>query len=376
MFAIFFRISLKSDPRILLISVSLMHQLFYFSIFLIMIAQMNSAQADNSLPIRLVIHGGAGTIERSKLTAEREQAYTQVLTQSLIAGYTVLNAGGSSVDAVIAAIVVMEDSPLFNAGKGAVFTHSGRNELDASIMDGSTRMAGAVAAVTTIRNPIRAAQAVMIQSPHVMLIGHGAEAFAAEKGLDIVDPAYFHTEFRWNQLQKAIKQERILLDHDADSGTPLPDHDQKHGTVGAVALDRNGNLAAGTSTGGLTNKRFGRVGDSPIIGAGTYADNRSVAVSATGTGEMFIRTAAAFNTAAQVRFQHIPLDKAADNTLAEIASIQGDGGLIVLDAKGNHTMRFSTQGMYRGTIGNDGIPRIGIFADAEQPVTPPSTAAR
>lgn len=341
-----------------------------------MIAQMNSAQADNSLPIRLVIHGGAGTIERSKLTAEREQAYTQVLTQSLIAGYTVLNAGGSSVDAVIAAIVVMEDSPLFNAGKGAVFTHSGRNELDASIMDGSTRMAGAVAAVTTIRNPIRAAQAVMIQSPHVMLIGHGAEAFAAEKGLDIVDPAYFHTEFRWNQLQKAIKQERILLDHDADSGTPLPDHDQKHGTVGAVALDRNGNLAAGTSTGGLTNKRFGRVGDSPIIGAGTYADNRSVAVSATGTGEMFIRTAAAFNTAAQVRFQHIPLDKAADNTLAEIASIQGDGGLIVLDAKGNHTMRFSTQGMYRGTIGNDGIPRIGIFADAEQPVTPPSTAAR
>ncbi len=353
-----------------------MHQFFYFSIFLVMITQMNLVQADNSSPIRLVIHGGAGTIERSKLTAEREQAYTQVLKQSLIAGYTVLKSGGSSVDAVIAAIVIMEDSPLFNAGKGAVFTHSGRNELDASIMDGSTRMAGAVAAVTTIRNPIRAAHAVMTQSPHVMLIGHGAEAFAAEKGLDIVDPAYFHTEFRWNQLQKAIKQERILLDHDADSVIPLPDHDPKRGTVGAVALDRNGNLAAGTSTGGLTNKRFGRVGDSPIIGAGTYADNRSVAVSATGTGEMFIRTAAAFNTAAQVRFQHIPLDRAADNTLAEIAAMQGDGGLIVLDAKGNHAMRFNTRGMYRGTIGDDGIPRIGIFADDELPIPPPPAPTR
>ncbi len=354
----------------------MIHPLFYFPILLVMITQMNLAQADNTPPIRLVIHGGAGTIERSKLTAEREQAYTQVLTESLIAGYTVLKAGGSSVDAVIAAIVVMEDSPLFNAGKGAVFTHSGRNELDASIMDGSTRMAGAVAAVTTIRNPIWAAHAVMTQSPHVMLIGQGAESFATEKGLDIVDPAYFYTEFRWNQLQKAIKQERILLDHDADPDTSVHDHEQKRGTVGAVALDRSGNLAAGTSTGGLTNKRFGRVGDSPIIGAGTYADNRSIAVSATGTGEMFIRTAAAFNTAAQVRFQHTSLEKAADNTLAEIAAMQGDGGLIVLDAKGNHAMRFNTRGMYRGIIGNDGIPRIGIFSDAEQPGTLPPPSVR
>ena len=242
-------------------------------------------------PIRLVIHGGAGTLTRARLKKEREQAYTQVLEQSLTAGHAVLAAGGSSIDAVIAAIVVMEDSPLFNAGKGAVFSNAGRIELDASIMDGSPLMAGSIAGVTTIRNPIRAAHAVMTQSQHVMLIGQGAEAFAAEKGLEIVDSSYFHTQFRWNQLQKAIAQERLLRDHDALSDKPdaAEKMDQKRGTVGAVALDRHGNLAAGTSTGGITNKRFGRVGDSPVIGAGTYADNRSVAVSATGSGEMFIR---------------------------------------------------------------------------------------
>lgn len=323
--------------------------------------------ADHSY-IRLVIHGGAGTIEPSKLTAEREQAYRQALAQSLADGYTVLSAGGSSIDAVIAAIVVMEDSPLFNAGKGSVFSHAGRNELDASIMDGSSRMAGAVAAVTTIRNPIRAAHAVMAKSEHVMLMGQGAEAFAAEQDLEIVDPSYFYTQYRWDQLQKAIANECVLRDHDADPGTPLPGNHEKHGTVGAVALDRHGNLAAGTSTGGLTNKRFGRVGDSPIIGAGTYADNRSVAVSATGTGEMFIRAAAACYTAAQVRLQYIPIAEAADNTLAEISAIGGDGGLIVLDAAGNFTMRFSTKGMFRGTIGNDGIAWTSIFSEAETPV--------
>ncbi|ARO88747.1 isoaspartyl peptidase/L-asparaginase [Nitrosospira lacus] len=316
----------------------------------------------NTSPIRLVIHGGAGTITRGKLTAELEQAYRQVLSQSLTAGYAVLEAGGSSIDAVIAAIVVMEDSPLFNAGKGSVFSNAGRNELDASIMDGSTRMAGAVAAVTMIRNPIRAAHAVMTQSAHVMLIGQGADDFAAEKRLEIVDPSYFHTQFRWDQLQKAIAEERVLRDHDADPDTSRRDRDEKRGTVGAVALDRHGNLAAGTSTGGLTNKRFGRVGDSPVIGAGTYADNRSVAVSATGTGEIFIRTVAAFNTAAQVRLQHITITEAADNTLAEIAAIGGDGGLIVLDAKGNYAMRFNTSGMYRGTIGSNGIMRVEIFS--------------
>ena len=313
-------------------------------------------------PIRLVIHGGAGTITRDKLTTKLEHAYTEVLEQSLTAGYAVLAASGSSIDAVIAAIVVMEDSPLFNAGKGAVFSNAGRNELDASIMDGSTRMAGAVAAVTTIRNPISAAHAVMTKSAHVMLMGQGAESFAAENGLEIVNPSYFYTQFRWNQLQKAIAEERVLRDHDADPDTSPPGCDHKRGTVGAVALDRHGNLAAGTSTGGLTNKRFGRIGDSPIIGAGTYADNRSVAISATGTGEIFIRTVAAFNTAAQVRLQHIPITEAADNTLAEIAAMGGDGGLIVLDAKGNYATRFNTKGMYRGTIGSDGIARVDIFS--------------
>jgi len=320
------------------------------------------ANAETS-PIRLVIHGGAGTLTRARLKNEREQAYTQVLEQSLTAGHAVLAAGGSSIDAVIAAIVVMEDSPLFNAGKGAVFSHAGRIELDASIMDGSTLMAGSVAGVTTIRNPIRAAHAVMTQSEHVMLIGQGADAFAAEKGLEIVDPSYFYTQFRWDQLQKAIAQERLLRDHDALSDKPdaAEKMDQKRGTVGAVALDRHGNLAAGTSTGGITNKRFGRVGDSPIIGAGTYADNRSVAVSATGSGEMFIRACAAFNTSAQVRLLRMPISEAADNALAEVAAIGGDGGLIVLDAKGNYAMRFNTRGMFRGTIGSNGIPRMEIF---------------
>ncbi|MEQ1741795.1 MAG: isoaspartyl peptidase/L-asparaginase [Candidatus Nitrotoga sp.] len=318
--------------------------------------------ADNS-PIRLVIHGGAGAIARNKLTAEREQAFRHALAQSLIAGHTVLVAGGSSMDAVIAAIVVMEDSPLFNAGRGAVFSHAGRNELEASIMDGATRMAGAVAGVTTVRNPIRAAHAVMMKSEHVMLIGQGAETFAVEQGLEIVDPSYFYTQHRWDQLQKAIAKERVLRDHDVDPGTPLSDLDEKRGTVGAVALDCYGNLAAGTSTGGLTNKRYGRVGDSSIIGAGTYADNRSIAVSATGTGEMFIRTAAAFNTAVQVRLQRIPIAEAADNALAEIAAMGGDGGLIVLDTSGNYAIRFNTSGMYRGTIGNDGIAWMDVFPE-------------
>ncbi|MCW5602395.1 isoaspartyl peptidase/L-asparaginase [Nitrosomonas sp.] len=330
----------------------------------------------NTPSIRLLIHGGAGAIQRSRLPPERTQAYTQALTESLQMGYAILAGGGSSVDAVVAAITVMEDSPLFNAGRGSVFSHAGRNELEASIMEGATRQAGAVAAVTTIRNPIRAAHAVMTKSTHVMLMGEGAENFAAEQALEIVDPAYFFTQHRWNQLQKAIAEERVLRDHDATPDASLPVNDGKHGTVGAVALDCHGNLAAGTSTGGLTNKRFGRVGDSPIIGAGTYADNRSVAVSATGTGEMFIRAAAAFSTAAQVRLLHTPLAEAADNTLSEIAAIGGDGGLIVLDAQGNYAMRFNTSGMYRGTIGNDGIAQVAIFSEDEVPAASFSTSTR
>ncbi|WP_374566671.1 isoaspartyl peptidase/L-asparaginase family protein [Nitrosomonas sp.] len=317
--------------------------------------------APDDVPFRLVIHGGAGAINRSRLTAEREAVYRQVLTQSLNAGYAVLSGGGSCIDAVIAAIVVMEDSPFFNAGKGSVFNHEGQNELEASIMEGATRLAGAVAGITTVRNPIRAAHAIMMKSPHAMLIGRGADTFAAEQGLEIVDPDYFHTPHRWEQLQKALTKEQVLRDHDADSNIPFVNTDEKHGTVGAVALDRHGNIAAGTSTGGLTNKRRGRVGDSSIIGAGTYADNRSAAVSATGTGEMFIRAAAAYQTAAQVMMLRKPLREAADNTLAEVSKIGGDGGLILLNVKGDYAMQFNTSGMYRGTISNDGIAWTGIF---------------
>ncbi len=331
-----------------------------------MIKQMTVPISNSSL-IRLVIHGGAGTILPAKLTVERKKAYIQVLAESLSAGYEVLESGGSSIDAVIEAIKVMEDSPLLNAGKGAVFSHTGRNEMDASIMDGQTRKAGAVAAVTSIRNPICAARTVMTKSPHVMLIGEGAETFAAEQNLQIVDPAY--SQYRWDQLQKAIAEDRTPLDHDDKPDLPLPGEDDKHGTVGAVALDCRGNLAAGTSTGGLTNKRFGRVGDSPIIGAGTYADNRSVAVSATGTGEMFIRTCAAFNTSARVRMQHFSITETANETLKEIADIGGNGGLIVLNTKGEYAMCFNTKGMYRGTIGSDGIAQVGIFSAAEAPLS-------
>lgn len=317
-------------------------------------------------PIRLVIHGGAGTITKDTITPEQEKEYKEKLTEALNAGYAVLNSGGTSIEAVQKSINVMEDSPLFNAGKGAVFTHDGRNELDASIMDGKTRNAGAVAGVTTVKNPINAAIAVMEKSPHVLMVSNGADLFAKEQGLTIVDPSYFRTEHRWQQLQKAIEKEQVVLDHDGKTATLFIDpmmYDYKYGTVGAVALDQHGNLAAGTSTGGMTNKRYGRVGDSPIIGAGNYADNETVAVSATGSGEMFIRTLAAFNIAAQVKYQNLPLEKAAQNALDEVKAINGSGGVIVLDKSGDYTMSFNSEGMYRGTIGNDGKPVVAIYKE-------------
>ena len=245
----------------------------------------------------LVIHGGAGTILKSQMSPEKEKAYTAALTEALEKGSAILNKGGSALNAVEASVRILEDNPLFNAGKGAVFTNEGKNELDASIMNGKTLEAGAVAAVTTIKNPVSAARAVMEKSPHVMMVGKGAEQFAKEQGLEIVDPSYFHTESRWRGLQKA-KQEDSL--HEIKKDT-IRSHafseffyspsgvGGKYGTVGAVALDQHGNLAAATSTGGMTNKKFGRVGDSPIIGAGTYANNKTVAISSTGWGEYFIR---------------------------------------------------------------------------------------
>ncbi|WP_421239700.1 isoaspartyl peptidase/L-asparaginase family protein [Aeromonas enteropelogenes] len=316
-------------------------------------------------PIRLVIHGGAGTIAKATITPQQEAEYKAKLDEALQAGYKVLESGGASLEAVQRAINVMEDSPLFNAGKGAVFTHDGRNELDASIMDGKTLAAGAVAGVTTIKNPINAAYTVMTRSPHVLMVSKGAEVFLKQEGLETVDPAYFRTDYRWQQLQEAIKKEQVVLDHDGKSAytyDPLM-YDYKFGTVGAVALDKEGNLAAGTSTGGMTNKRYGRVGDSPLIGAGTYADNNTVAVSATGSGEKFIRTATAYNIASQVKYNKAPLATAAANALNEVKAIDGSGGVIVLDAKGNYTMLFNTVGMYRGAIGNDGKKKIALFGE-------------
>jgi beta-aspartyl-peptidase (threonine type) len=307
----------------------------------------------------LVIHGGAGTITRASMTPETEKAYRQAMEEALRAGNAVLARGGTSLDAVEATIHVMEDSPLFNAGKGAVFTHEGRNELDASIMDGKNKRAGAVAGVTIIRNPISAARAVMEKSPHVMMAGRGAELFATKMGLEIVDPSYFWTERRWKALQQELLQEQQQKPR-SDLQTSEP---KKFGTVGAVALDQSGNLAAGTSTGGLTNKQYGRVGDSPIIGAGTYADNESCAVSATGNGEYFIRWTVAYDIAALMKYRGMSVADAANEVINKKLPPEGEGGVIALDRKGNFAMPFNSQGMYRGWIGPDGVPHVLIYKD-------------
>ena len=323
-----------------------------------------------------MIHGGAGTITRANMTPAKEKAYNETLDLALKTGMAVLKKGGTSMDAVEATIHIMEDSPLFNAGKGAVFTHDGVNELDAAVMEGKNLMAGAISGVKTIKNPISAARKVMEKSEHVMMTGVGAEQFAKEQGIEIVDPSYFYTETRWNGLQNALKEDKVKLDH-ADSlkksGFIRPDTEQneliftegqKFGTVGCVALDQFGNLAAGTSTGGMTNKRYGRVGDAPIIGAGTYANNASCAVSATGHGEFFIRSVVAHDVAALMEYKNWTLKKAADKVvMKKLVKIGGEGGLIALDAKGNIAMPFNSEGMYRGYIKADGTKFIGIYKD-------------
>jgi beta-aspartyl-peptidase (threonine type) len=312
----------------------------------------------------LVIHGGAGVLSREAMTAEQEGRYREELGHALRAGYEALRRTGQGLDAVEAAIKVMEDSPLFNAGKGAVFTHEGRNELDASIMEGRQRRAGAVAGVTRIKNPIAAARAVMERSPHVLLIGDGADRFAVDQELEVVNPVYFWTPFRWEQLQKALERERDEARGPASRpqsrGVAAPD--RPFGTVGAVALDPHGNLAAGTSTGGMTNKRPGRVGDSPIIGAGTYADNSTCAVSATGHGEVFIRHAVAYEIGVQMRYARRSVREAARAVLEGLPPEEGGvGGVIALDAEGNAAMEFNTEGMYRGTITEDGTIEVAIY---------------
>jgi beta-aspartyl-peptidase (threonine type) len=307
-------------------------------------------------PITLVIHGGAGTISRASMSSEMEQAYTDVLEEALSLGYGILEKGGSSLMAVVETIRILEDSPLFNAGKGAVFTHEGKNELDASIMDGKTLAAGAVAGITTIKNPIKAALAVMTQSPHVMLSGKGAEQFASEKGLQMVDPSYFYTERRYKSLQEALKEEG------GDSFNKIPSQHHEYGTVGVLALDRHGNLAAGTSTGGMTNKKYGRIGDSPIIGAGTYADNQSCAVSSTGHGEYFIRSVVAYDIAARIKYAGMSVQEACEKVIyEELRALGGSGGVIALDRKGNYCMVFNTEGMYRAVRQQGKEPQVLIY---------------
>ncbi len=336
---------------------------------------IEKAIAQQSAPSKnkfvLVVHGGAGTLLRSQMSVEKEKAYTESLMEALKKGSAILEKGGSALDAVEASVRILEDNPLFNAGKGAVFTNDGKNELDASIMNGSTLEAGAVAGVKTIKNPISAARAVMEKSPHVMMTGNGAEQFAREQGLEIVDPSYFYTEERWKSLQKA-KHEDSLMQIQKDTVrekhafsdfyySPLGVWG-KYGTVGAVALDKSGNLAAATSTGGMTNKKFGRVGDSPIIGAGTYANNKTVAVSGTGWGEYFIRLVMAKTISDMMEFGKMKLNAASGEMIMKrLPALGGDGGLIAVDKDGNIAMPFCSEGMYRGYIKEGGGAFVKIF---------------
>ncbi len=395
-----------------------MHKLLtLFSLFYVSSTIAQALQKPVSDRYVLVIHGGAGTIEKSKMTPEREVAYHRSLGEALLKGQEILKNGGTALDAVEATVRVLEDNPLFNAGKGAVFTNEGKNELDASIMNGKTLAAGSVAGVTTIKNPISAARAVMESSPHVMMAGRGAEAFAQLRGLEIVDPSYFYTEDRYRSLQSAKKGDSLLLEFDSvnrsleeskrkmdsvlkdknpkefnryidslkneiqkEAGKKkqialhldmiygselLMEHErnnEKYGTVGAVALDRYGNLAAATSTGGMTNKRFGRIGDAPIIGAGTYANNKTCAISGTGWGEFYIRLVLAKSVSDLMEYKNLSLKAAADEmVMKQLPKLGGDGGLVAVDKNGNIAMPFCTSGMYRGYVKSDGKIFTAIY---------------
>ena len=321
---------------------------------------------DTAKKYAMVIHGGAGTILKKNMTTQLEKEYTEALTNALQAGYKMISSGKSSLDAVQAAINILEDNPLFNARKGAVFTHDGRNEMDAAIMDGSNLMAGAVAGVSHVRNPINAALAVMQKSEHVMMSGEGADKFAKEAGCVMVSPKYFYTEARWKALKEAIKEDSIKSKSHSYNlhklGTINPDY--KFGTVGAVALDHKGNLAAGTSTGGMTNKRFGRIGDSPIIGAGTYANNKTCAISCTGHGELFIKAVAAYDVSCLMEYKNMTLQEACEEVvLKKLVQLHGEGGLIGMDAKGNAAMVFNSAGMYRGVKNSDGEFLVAIYGN-------------
>ena len=309
----------------------------------------------------LAIHGGAGTIIKEDMTPELEDAYRQALKEALDAGYAVLENGGTAINAVKAAVVIMEDNALFNAGKGAVFTKKGINELDAAIMDGLTLNAGAVAGVRNVRNPVELAEEVMLHSGHVFLSGKGANDFAIKQGIKLESEDYFFSQYRYDQWREIRDSDLYQLDHKADKLVGLM-KDKKFGTVGAVACDSEGNLAAATSTGGMTNKRFGRIGDTPIIGAGNYANNKTCAISCTGHGEIFIKAVAAYDVSCLMEYKNYTLEEACKEVvLKKLVDMKGDGGLIGVDAKGNVALVFNSAGMYRGFRTSEGESEIAIY---------------
>jgi beta-aspartyl-peptidase (threonine type) len=303
----------------------------------------------------IAIHGGAGTVARHLLNEAKQKEYEAGLQAALDAGYKILEEGGTSVDAVVEAVRTLEDCPLFNAGKGAVFNHEGKHEMDASLMDGSNRTAGAVSGVKNVKNPVVLAKAIMEKSEHVFLVGDGAEIFAKQHGIVFEPDDYFHDDFRYAQYKEALEADRIQLDHSASG-------DRKFSTVGAVALDKNGNISAATSTGGMTNKKFGRVGDTPMIGAGTYASNETCGVSCTGHGELFIRQVVAHQVHSMMKYAHISLQDACDQVvMKDLVEIEGEGGLVAVDKDCNIVFSFNSAGMYRGFKKSDGSGEIAIY---------------
>jgi beta-aspartyl-peptidase (threonine type) len=311
--------------------------------------------------VSIAIHGGAGTILKEDMTPELEEAYRNALKDSLDAGYAVLENGGTAINAVKAAVVSMEDNVLFNAGRGSVFTKKGLNEMDAAIMDGSTLDAGSVAGVRNIRNPVELAEEVMLHSGHVFLSGKGANDFAIKQGIKLEPDEYFYSEYRYDQWRQIRDSDLYQLDHKSDKLVGLM-KDKKFGTVGAVACDSEGNIAAATSTGGMTNKRYGRIGDSPMIGVGTYANNKTCAISCTGHGEIFIKAVAAYDVSSLMEYKNFTLQQACEEVvLRKLVAMHGDGGLIGVDAKGNIAMVFNSAGMYRGSRNSDGENTIAIY---------------
>jgi beta-aspartyl-peptidase (threonine type) len=319
---------------------------------------INESSFPKDQPIALVIHGGAGAMKKEFMSDSLEQAYLHVLDSALNVGYQLLEQGSPSIDAVTAVIIILEDSPLFNAGRGAVFTNTEENELDASIMDGATRNAGAVAGVKRIKNPILLAKSVMLNSEHVMMAGEGAENFGLSQGFTLVDPSYFRVESRLKSLKKVQEADEEKLNAHYDDYIK----NSKFGTVGCVALDKSGNIVAGTSTGGMTNKKFGRIGDAPIIGAGTYANNKTCGVSSTGWGEYFIRCVVAYDISALMEYKGLSLEEATRLVIQEkVPDLGGDGGIIALDNQGNVSLEFNTDGMFRGSVDGKGNRYVGIY---------------